>query len=204
MVERDPRSKILAAAEELFAAKGFAATVREIAAAAGMNLAMIHYYFGNKEGLYRAVFEEKVVAMQQLMAELQATPEPHRRRLEGFVRGYTRFMCTHHHFARMLQREFIAGGEVISEIVRPQIARNYATLHGIVRDGVAAGEFRAVDTAMTPVSLVGSIAFFLLGQPLIAGVLGTCVTDEDFEERLAEHTLNLYLHGILVDKEEPQ
>jgi AcrR family transcriptional regulator len=202
MAEQAPRERILEAAEELFAAKGYSATVREIAAAAGMNLAMIHYYFGNKEGLYRAMFEENVAEMQRLMADLQVAPGSERERLERFVRGYTHFMCTHLYFARILQRELIAGGEIISEVLRPQIARNYETLHGIVRAGVESREFRAVDVTMAPVSLVGSIAFFLLAQPLIAGVLGTSVTDEGFEDRLADHTINLYLHGILVDKED--
>lgn len=49
------REQLIAHATRIFAAKGFAAaTTREICDAAGANIASIHYYFGDKEGLYRA------------------------------------------------------------------------------------------------------------------------------------------------------
>ncbi|MDF1564831.1 MAG: TetR family transcriptional regulator [Deltaproteobacteria bacterium] len=56
--ELEPRERILAAGKHLFARKGFAGTgVREIASRAGVNLAMINYYFGSKEGLLQAITE---------------------------------------------------------------------------------------------------------------------------------------------------
>lgn len=55
----DARERVLNAGLRLFAAKGFAKTsTREIALAAGANVAAISYYFGDKAGLYRAVFAE--------------------------------------------------------------------------------------------------------------------------------------------------
>ena len=50
------RTRLLVEAERLFAEKGYAkASTREICAAAGLNVAAIHYHFGGKEGLYREV-----------------------------------------------------------------------------------------------------------------------------------------------------
>jgi AcrR family transcriptional regulator len=203
MTEHDARTRILEAAEELFAAKGYAgATVREIGAAAGTNLAMIHYYFGNKEGLYRAIFEEKVAEMQRIIADTGAAASTNRERLERFVHHYASFMCTQHRFARLLQQELLSGSSALHEVLRPQVAKNYAVLNGILRDGVESGEFRPIDVSMTPVSLVGAIAFVIIAQPLVAGVLGSCLTDEGFSDRLANHTLDLCLHGILDSKED--
>ena len=55
----EARNRLLDAALALFAEKGFAKTsTREIAQAAQANVASISYYFGDKEGLYRAVFED--------------------------------------------------------------------------------------------------------------------------------------------------
>lgn len=57
----ETRREILRAAEENFAAAGFAgATTRQVAAKAGVNVATLHYHFGNKEGLYRAVLAEAI------------------------------------------------------------------------------------------------------------------------------------------------
>ncbi|WP_240788577.1 CerR family C-terminal domain-containing protein [Ramlibacter henchirensis] len=53
------RERLLLAALRLFADQGFARTsTREIAQAAGANVAAIRYYFGDKEGLYRAAYTE--------------------------------------------------------------------------------------------------------------------------------------------------
>src|SRR4029078_8177484 len=55
--------QILEAAERLFGAHGYEGTsVRDIAQEAGVNLAMISYYFGSKEGLLEALFANRISA----------------------------------------------------------------------------------------------------------------------------------------------
>jgi AcrR family transcriptional regulator len=85
----ETRGRILEAALDLFAASGFdGASTRTIAERAGVNLPAIQYYFGSKEGLYRAVVEQFSQHMQagvapvaeRICAEL-ASGQPSRRRL---------------------------------------------------------------------------------------------------------------------------
>jgi AcrR family transcriptional regulator len=58
------REQMIAHATRIFAAKGYvAATTREICDAAGVNIAAIHYYFGDKEGLYRAALLQPIEEM---------------------------------------------------------------------------------------------------------------------------------------------
>jgi len=58
------RDALIAHGTRIFAAKGYAAaSTREICQAAGANVAAIHYYFGDKEGLYRAVLTEPIAAI---------------------------------------------------------------------------------------------------------------------------------------------
>lgn len=60
----DPRAHLCRVATQVFAEKGYAkASTREICAAAGVNVAAIHYYFGGKAGLYRAIFLQPVQAL---------------------------------------------------------------------------------------------------------------------------------------------
>jgi len=75
--------RILDAAERLFAAKGFAGTsLREITASAGVNVAAVHYHFGSKEELLRAVLSRIVEPVNRERLELlgraegAAAPEP--------------------------------------------------------------------------------------------------------------------------------
>ncbi len=60
------RDRLLDAAEDLFARKGYAAaSVRSIVAAAGCNLAAVNYHFGGKRNLYREVFHRRLSAMRE-------------------------------------------------------------------------------------------------------------------------------------------
>ena len=62
----ETKERILDAAERLFADRGFAATsLRQITAEAGVNLAAVNYHFGSKESLLAAVFERRVVPVNQ-------------------------------------------------------------------------------------------------------------------------------------------
>lgn len=193
----EARERILEEGTRLFAEKGFTpTTVRDIAAAADVNLALIHYYFGNKEGLYRAIFEKHVAAVGRVLEDASSEGTS-RERLESFVRAYAHFLCTHPHFARIIQQEILSAGKLVQEVFRPQVTRNYLLFRGIVEEGVSTGDFRTVDVEMTPISVIGMMAFFMIARPVISGMLTIGPDHRDFEARLAEHTLNLLLKGIL-------
>ena len=85
------RERILAEAERVFGARGFeGASMRELAEAAGVPLALVSYHFGSKEGVYRAVFERRapVVVEQRLAGLAIAMSEPNLdRRLELVVKA---------------------------------------------------------------------------------------------------------------------
>src|SRR5512138_892677 len=192
----EARERILEEGTRLFAERGFTATtIRSIATAANVNLAMIHYYFGNKEGLYRSIFEENVTAVRRIIADALSEGTG-RERLERFVRAYAHFLCTHPHFARIIQQEILSAGKLVKEVFRPQVTRNYLLFREIVDDGVRSGEFRSIDIELTPISVIGMMAFFMIARPVISGIL-TGPDQIDFEARLSEHTLNLLLNGIL-------
>ncbi len=66
MATSDTKDRIISAAERLFAERGFAGTsLRTVTAEAGVNLAAVHYHFGTKDALLRAVFERRIVPVNQ-------------------------------------------------------------------------------------------------------------------------------------------
>lgn len=84
------RDRVLEVAERLFAEQGFAATsVRDITAAAGVNLAAVNYHFGGKENLYRDVFRRRLATLRdrRLAAVRQAGGRPDAT-LESIVRTF--------------------------------------------------------------------------------------------------------------------
>lgn len=192
----EARAKILAAAEQLFAEHGFAGVgIRQIAAAAGVNGAMIHYYFGNKESLYSAIIENAATTVRGLIAEAISSATALEERLTRFVKAYAGYLFGHPHLARILSREMLAGGEHIMKIIPKYAATNYGMLHEAMVEGIRGGELRDIDVDLAPLSLIGMIVVFQLVRPLIALGLGKIQFDERFIERLTTHTIDLFLNG---------
>ncbi|SOY67113.1 TetR/AcrR family transcriptional regulator [Cupriavidus taiwanensis] len=101
------RAEILGIALEQFSTRGFdAVSLRDIAEVAGVNHAMIRYYFGNKENLWR----ESVAYLFERFAEEYVPPEPGS---EGFsleavkeyIRNYVRYCARHPEHARLMMQE---------------------------------------------------------------------------------------------------
>ncbi|MFL6216210.1 MAG: TetR/AcrR family transcriptional regulator [Blastocatellia bacterium] len=190
------RAKIMAAAEVLFAEHGFAGVgIRQIAAAAGVNGAMIHYYFGNKESLYRAIIENAAMTVRGLIADATASATTLEERLTRFVKAYAGYIFGHPHLARILLREMMAGGKHVFDILPKYIPTNYAMLRGAMTEAVSGGELRDIDVDLAPISLIGMIVVFQLIRPLITHGLGKVKFDDQFIERLAAHTVDLFLNG---------
>jgi AcrR family transcriptional regulator len=93
----DSRQRILEAGARLFARKGFAATgVRELATEAGVNLAMVNYFFGSKLGLLEEIlknFFEPWITLSQEAFKLSDDPEE---RLRIYIRRIVHYCVEHH------------------------------------------------------------------------------------------------------------
>ncbi|HEY3348340.1 MAG TPA: TetR/AcrR family transcriptional regulator [Thermoanaerobaculia bacterium] len=102
----ETRRGILKAAEESFAAAGFVgATTRQVAARAGVNVATLHYHFGNKERLYRAVLE---AAVSGEVPETTGARSP-AERLTGVVEALWNFGWTRPSLPRLSLLHRLAG-----------------------------------------------------------------------------------------------
>ncbi|QTL05033.1 TetR family transcriptional regulator [Aquabacter sp. L1I39] len=87
----DRRADILESAEILFAERGYAAvSVRDIAARAGVPLALVGYYFGRKPELFATVFEHRKVNLDERIARIRevGAKGPGRGRVEEIVRAW--------------------------------------------------------------------------------------------------------------------
>ena len=108
----EARQLLLHTALRLFAEKGFAKTsTREIALAAGANIAAISYYFGDKAGLYRAAFTEPLGCAHEDTALFDQPNFSLRQSLQGFINNFLAPMkqgalvqqCTRLRFREMLE-----------------------------------------------------------------------------------------------------
>jgi AcrR family transcriptional regulator len=157
------RADILAIATEEFASKGLSgARVDEIAARTHTVKRMIYYYFGSKEGLYRAVLARCYERIRTIEVEIDTDALPPDEALRRLVRATFDYHVEHTDFVRLVMNENIHHGEHIAQL--PNIkARNRTAiimLRKVIDRGVAAGLFRA---DLDPVELhmsISALSFF--------------------------------------------
>lgn len=140
----DTRRRLLHAAAEVFAEHGYrAATVREICARAGANVAAVNYHFGEKAQLYQEVFEALAgEALGKFPPDmgLGADPTPEER-LEAFVRSFLLRVLTADKAAwlmRLMSREMFEPTDAFERVVERVHRPLFGRLVGIVGD--VAGE----------------------------------------------------------------
>jgi TetR/AcrR family transcriptional regulator len=166
-------SRILAAAEQHFAAEGMAgARTDEIAAAAHANKAMLYYYFGNKRRLHRAVLENLFRQLHGKSIPAPAAKQSPTERLRDFVSGYFDFLATHPNYPRLVQREAMESSRNFGWIVRRYLRPFHNQLVRTIKEGIAAGEFRAVDPDHTALSILGMTTSYFAAAPIMSEIVG--------------------------------
>jgi TetR/AcrR family transcriptional regulator len=193
--------RILAAAEQHFAAQGMAgARTEEIALAAHANKAMLYYYYGNKRRLHRAVLEN---LFRQLRSGVYAAPKKESsptERLRGYVSAYFDFLVSHPNYPRLVQREAMEATQSFDWIVRQYLRPFHNQLARTIEDGIAAGEFRRVDAHHTVFSIVGMTTSYFAAAPILGAVVGRqLLAPPALVER--KRALLAFIHHALVRSE---
>ena len=104
------REAILSAADQIFGDVGFdAASTREIAELSGVNKALIHYHFKNKEALLGSVLDQYYEKLGAAIRGALETDAPFDERIRILVRVYAAFLSRNQRFCRIIQREASGG-----------------------------------------------------------------------------------------------
>lgn len=191
------RRRLLDAAQRLFGAQGYAGVgVRAIAEEAGVNPAMIHYYFGDKQGLYQAVLEDTLEPLFEDLRRWAETPDAERGSPRRFVEIYTRTIASNRWLPALIMREVLSEEGRLRERFVHQIAlRAGSLLVRAIEGGQTAGRLRAdLDPRLTALSLVSMTLFPFLAFPIAKEVFGVEMGDA-YLDRLVEHTARMFLRG---------
>ncbi len=136
------RGMLLDAATAVFAEHGFAgARVDEIADRAGVNKALIYAYFGDKEGLYRAVLSSRFAA--PAAAPAAAADADPREALEELVRKFFRLLVDDRAFARLVAWDLLSAGRGGRDVLVDSAGPTLERVVELVRRARAAGALPA-------------------------------------------------------------
>ncbi|HEU4565894.1 MAG TPA: TetR/AcrR family transcriptional regulator [Gemmatimonadaceae bacterium] len=193
----DTERRILEAARTVFIRRGTAgARMQEIAAEAGVNQALLHYYFRSKDRLAEAVFREVAGRLLPAITRLLGSDAPLEEKVERFVHLYidnvrqSPFLPgyllaeLHHHPERLsMLRE--GAGVVPTQVVKALLDRLGAQL----RERAAAGTMRPIAPEQFVVNLLALTIFPFAARPILDAALG--LGDEAFERFLDERRAEL-------------
>ena len=193
---KDSREKLMGAATQLFAEKGFSGvSIRELAAAAGVNSSLISYHFGGKEGLYEAVVAsqyERVIGRFEKIATAPGTARDK-------IRMYAEVIRLNHtvdqpFMARLIQGELSMPTACLENVIRKYTARMAQVVTGIIQEGMDKGEFRTdIPPIFAAVSLAGMCNFYFVLREITKAVLPE---SEKQDSAFIEAALQIYLKGM--------
>ncbi len=207
------RARIVRAAEAEFASKGFdGARLGNIARAAEVQQALIHHYFGDKEGLHREVLRGGLEAMTKGVWELLARMEEDERGAakrprrtarelraiaEGFVELVLRFFAENGSFLAILRHE-AQRGDLTAAIVGQAVRPMFDAIVEKLRQMQKAGEVRKdVDARHLILSAVGMAAFPFLEEPFVAAIWEAPVHDAAFFRARRDEIVAMILARVL-------
>ena len=149
------RLRILDAAEREFAARGFAgARLREIAEAAGVQPALIHHYFADKQGLYCAVLDRALLPTSTESSALLGNARDLPGLIEGLVEMLLRFHTAHQQLLAVLRHEAMSGSTVLTQVFKERTTPVLEALQRFLEERQRLGEVRA-DVLASEIILAG-------------------------------------------------
>jgi len=192
--------EILEAALALFVEKGFAATrLDDVAARAGLSKAAIYLYFEDKTALFQGVVRQAVAAN---LGTVEAMLKAHQGSMAALLPRILEFMAGRIEqtpmasVAKLVISESRAFPEIGRFYLKEVIGRGVPLMEGLIKRGIAQGEFRRVDPAMTVRSLIGPM--------LLAGIWRTVFEPIGAEKldvkALARHHADLMVHALSVGR----
>lgn len=197
----DKKEHILDVAEKVFSELGFdGASTRTISGEAGVNMAMLNYYFGSKEGLFLTVFNRKIKSFQNLLQNIGSDDTTTSwNKIEQYIDLYVQRVVNNNCFQKMLYQELAMQrrGQLSDEIVGI-LMTNVLELKRIIQDGIDKGEFnKDVDAELVIATIYGTKNFVINAPQLTTSMLGYDIQDEKILEETFKPRIEAYMKKLL-------
>ncbi len=188
--------EIIDAALALFVEKGFAATrLDDVAERAGLSKAAIYLYFDDKIALFQGVIQQ---AIGSNLGMVEAMLAAHRGPMAELLPRILEFMASRVEetpmasVAKLVISESRAFPEIGRFYLEEVIGRGLPLMEGLIKRGIAQGEFRKVDPVLTVRSIIGAMLLAVIWRTVFEPI-GAEKLDV---KALARHHADLMLHAL--------
>ncbi len=168
----ESRNAILQAAVREFSREGVAgARTDAIARAAGVNKALLYYYFKDKETLYAAVLDQVFGGLRESIEAALSSNLPPREKLLAYAGAHFDYIASHPLYPRITQGEMMraARGRApeLERIAKQYFIPLFGRVAKVIQEGQAAGDFRPVDPMHFVPSMIAVIVFHFINAPVL-------------------------------------
>lgn len=194
------KDKIIHAAKDVFHQKGLdGARMQEIADKSGINKALLHYHFKNKETLFRAVFLGAMVEIFPAILQLLNEDKPLQEKIPNVVNMYINRISENPQLPRFVLNELNQNPQVIIETLQGMDTKPTRFIQQ-VHEAVAAGNLNPTEPFQVVSDIISLCAFPFIAKPMLQMLSG--MNEAEFKRFIEErkmHVSELLLQGLFID-----
>jgi TetR/AcrR family transcriptional regulator len=197
-IREENERAILAAAEAVFAERGFGgATMAAIAARAGVPKPNVHYYFPTKERLYRAVVENVLTAWLDAAHSFDASADPSEA-LTAYIRAKMDLARAMPLGSQIWASEIMRGAPVIQDFLDTTLTHWVRSRERVVRNWIAQGKLRPIEPKVLFYMIWATTQHYANAAHEIASLESDRLVDDDAFERAKRQVVETILGGVVA------
>jgi AcrR family transcriptional regulator len=166
-------------------------TLNEIAQIAGVDPALIRYYFGQLGELFTEAATEITRELRGRLATLIAEKGTVRERLRSRIHVYLQVFRENPHYHRLIVESVHLSENPNRQTVLRLLRQSMEELEDLVREGADKGELKSVDARFLQLAIAAMSEFFFSAHPIFEAIFGAETKDADFADRYADFVLAL-------------
>jgi AcrR family transcriptional regulator len=191
--------KILEASKGVFMKYGlYGSRMRDIADAANVNPALLHYYFSSKEKIFDKVFEGAMAKYFQQMAVFSDSSLPIKQRVLNYIDNIIDFYTEYPQMSMFIIKEISINPDLFKQKVN--VVKNAkVSLIGLLEEGIKKGEIKKIDTALFSINLQSLCSYPFLATPLFKHILKVNSKDwNDFDSNKLKQVVKSFVENSLT------
>lgn len=201
MAKKNIEEQIIKAAATIFVKKGMdGARMQEIAAEAGINQALLHYYFRSKEKLFDAVFSEIINNFLKSVFSSISEKDNFKEFLYDFIVSYSQNITEHAELTKFILWEFQRGGKLMIKSLREAQLNGDSAPDFIIRKIEQAkkeGVIRPIDAQNFLLTLLSTVLYPFIARPIFENIFQIPdMTDAAFIDKRNQEVFDLLWSGI--------
>ncbi len=198
--DNSTEGRILDAAKEVFMKYGlYGARMQDIADTAGINKALLHYYFRNKEKLFDKIFENALSRFFEQSQVFENSTLPVKERVFQYVSNIIDFYAEYPQMSMFIIKEIGNNPELFRQKVMEAKKSKSLKLIQVLEEAIKNNEIRKIDTTMFMINIQSLCSFPFIASPMFKHSLKSYGKDwnTDFSTEKLKKTVKTFIENEL-------